>query len=492
MMGALDVTTIVVRPILLLALAATLALALRTASAATRHLVWTAALTGALLLPIAAVVMPGVGVPTPRALASFVGADPVPSDSLGAVAAPEVDVTRVREPDGAPTTSRQLPLAPLAWIWLAGVVVFGTGLAVHVGRLRRRESQWEAVTDGALLSMLDRARHRLGIRRPVRLLRAAGDTMPMTWGLRAARIVLPRGVETWPATQVEAILLHELAHVRRRDVLVHGIAELARALYWFNPLLWYATHRLVVERERACDDEVILAGVEPADYAHQLLEMTRTLRSARATTLAGLAMARRTQISGRLLAVLDPSRPRWTRSSRGVAIAALTGAVALGTAGAVRPRVAVPAAPAATASPPPAAAGLAGADARDPSRATLASGCWDGSGRGRNANRNRDGDRQTAEWRTPRCSGSLVFEDVPTVDRDTTRILAVPGPLRFTERDGQTLRVIEVVPAPAGVPVFRGSANGRALATREVTQWIAASLRPLLRQTGVAVAVTPP
>jgi hypothetical protein len=104
--------------------------------------------------------------------------------------------------------------------------------------------------------------------------------------------------------------MHELAHTDRFDCLTQLIAQVACAVYWFNPLVWVAARRMRVERELACDDRVISAGSRPSDYADQLLDVARSLRAIPATAHAAIAMARPSQLSGRVIAVLDPSRPR--------------------------------------------------------------------------------------------------------------------------------------------------------------------------------------
>src|SRR5262249_47386000 len=125
----------------------------------------------------------------------------------------------------------------------------------------------------------------------------------------------------WPEERRRLVLLHELAHIQRADCLTQLLAQVACVLHWFNPLFWLAAWQLRVERERACDDRVLAAGVSPAAYAHHLLAIARAGRRAGTAPLAGVAMARPSQMEGRLLAVLDSTLPhravprraaRWT------------------------------------------------------------------------------------------------------------------------------------------------------------------------------------
>ena len=114
-----------------------------------------------------------------------------------------------------------------------------------------------------------------GLRRPVLLLQGEHPTLLGTWGLRQAKMILPREAREWPADRVRIVLGHELAHIQRRDWLVQLAAELLRAVYWFNPLVWIACRRLRQESEQACDDAVLRLGVEGRDYATHLLDVAR-------------------------------------------------------------------------------------------------------------------------------------------------------------------------------------------------------------------------
>src|SRR6185312_12575677 len=93
----------------------------------------------------------------------------------------------------------------------------------------------------------------------------------------------------------------------RRDALTQLLASVATAIYWFNPLIWLVARAMRAERERACDDYVLAYGTAASDYAHELLEIVSSL--VRPQPAAALAMARRSQLEGRVLALLNPRVP---------------------------------------------------------------------------------------------------------------------------------------------------------------------------------------
>ena len=150
----------------------------------------------------------------------------------------------------------------------------------------------------------------LGICRPVSVLIHPDRTMPVVWGIRRSRLVLPAAARQWSGEQLRSVLLHELAHVKRRDTMTQLLAQVACALHWFNPLVWFAAWRLGVECERACDDLVLASGVRPSAYAGHLLDVVTGLSPARWTPSCGLAMARKSSLEGRLVAVLSENRNR--------------------------------------------------------------------------------------------------------------------------------------------------------------------------------------
>jgi hypothetical protein len=170
---------------------------------------------------------------------------------------------------------------------------------------------------------------RLGLRSDVPVRRLNRDASPHVAGLFRSVVMMPPSAETWTAEARHAAFVHELMHIRRGDRRTQAIAQGASAIYWFNPLVWYASASLARERERACDDEVLRLGAKPSDYATLLLDIARTTGTAW-TPATALSMARPSAIEGRLLAILaDVARAprRWTRWAVSAAIVALTTAI---------------------------------------------------------------------------------------------------------------------------------------------------------------------
>jgi beta-lactamase regulating signal transducer with metallopeptidase domain len=89
-------------------------------------------------------------------------------------------------------------------------------------------------------------------------------------------LLMPADIQTrLTSSQLKAVLVHELCHVRRRDNLTSAVHMIVEAVFWFHPLVWWIGRRLVDERERACDEEVLRLGNEPQVYAEGILNVCR-------------------------------------------------------------------------------------------------------------------------------------------------------------------------------------------------------------------------
>jgi HEAT repeat protein/beta-lactamase regulating signal transducer with metallopeptidase domain len=326
---------------LVLGLAGLATLVLARASAAVRHLVWTLALTSALVLPVLSLALPRWQLPIVT-VPSIVAA-PAPEE-LATPAPPLSSRTRDVEtvhqlalgtsmlapastsPQGAARIASRVSLkTALVSIWVLGVLGVVGRLMVGLMAVQWMARRTVRVVDAPWLPLAVELASALGITRRIVFLESARATMPMAAGIFKPAVLMPEDANRWPLERLRIVLLHELAHVKRRDCLTHVVAQLACALHWFNPLAWIAARHIRTERERACDDLVLACGTRGPDYAEELLEIARAMRGGRYPALlagATLAMAHRSQLEGRLIAILDPKVPRSGISRARAAVAA--------------------------------------------------------------------------------------------------------------------------------------------------------------------------
>ncbi|MGA2052117.1 MAG: M56 family metallopeptidase [Opitutales bacterium] len=299
---------------------------------------------GALLLPILSIVLPAWRTPwLPGWSAVSVEAKALPEASPSPpilLAAPSttnsyhsasLTIASALPPTDShatlpPASSADLvPISRWSWIlpiWSAGTILALLPLAIGAWQMRRLTRRCAPVTDPAWTQLLARVAADLRLRRRVRLRLGPSVNAPLTWGAWRPVLVLPEEAAAWPIERRRVVLLHELAHITRWDWLTQTLACLACALYWFNPLAWFAAHRMRIERERACDDLVLRHGSRPSDYADELLRLATRLGSRGLINWAAVPMARHSTLEGRLLAILDARRNR-SALTRAAVLAAL-------------------------------------------------------------------------------------------------------------------------------------------------------------------------
>ena len=315
----------------LLVLSATwlMAYALKGSAAAIRFMVWCTGLLSLMMLPLLSSVLPAwqldflsFNVPASESVAPVPAPYVVPDDGNVAVApAPLPDFgpeTAYATPPGDASSASSGFFSSLdfhwtTWafgIWALGVIVglVRLGLAHAGAAMLIRKSEMVHDEDWHLLS--ERVTRRLDIDGFVRLRKSVWTSVPMNVGIWKPTIVLPASANEWSQEQRRTVLYHELAHVKRKDCLLQLLIQITCVLYWFNPLVWVAAYHMKIERERACDDLVLTSGVDPSNYAETLLQTARQIKKSQWSTLATVAMARQSQLEGRLLSILDPMRRR--------------------------------------------------------------------------------------------------------------------------------------------------------------------------------------
>jgi beta-lactamase regulating signal transducer with metallopeptidase domain len=245
-------------------------------SAALRAWVIAAGLAAAALVPVLQLIAPAWGVPLHQS-------------------------TAIAADDGL--------LRIVAALWIVGAAGNLIVLMAGVFRLMSVAAAADPIRDGAGADLAIDLSAEYRVHAPVLLLEADRPTLPVTWGYREPKVLLPPAARDWSETRTRIVLRHELAHIRRRDWLLQIAATVVRSIYWFHPLVWVACARLRLECERACDDAVLAGGVSGTEYASHLLELARGAVSGRPQSCA-TAFASRSALERRVRAMLAPRLDR--------------------------------------------------------------------------------------------------------------------------------------------------------------------------------------
>lgn len=210
---------------------------------------------------------------------------------------------------------RREPNWPLmaASVWLCGL-----GLLVGLTLVRLRKTAFTVRTanvigDPAMQRLLHECQATMGVRRQVRLLAVRGIETPAVFGLFRPRLLVPVAhLRRLTESELRLVFLHELAHIKRSDVLLNWCTIVLRAVYWYNPLVWLAARKLRADRE-IVRDQMVLKKLAPADrpgYGHVLLSLVRQSPSTNlCPSLAG-ALNRKTEIKRRIIMITNFKRPR--------------------------------------------------------------------------------------------------------------------------------------------------------------------------------------
>lgn len=322
------------RGTLLLLLTALAGLLFRRASAATRHLIWTGGLVTSLIVPLISLPEPALPVLPAEPFVQPVAVAPAPAPVTSTewsgtlIDAPPPSAQSVKSVDPSassvdpsvisadPSADSSVDWSALGLAWVLGLTLVALRLvagSIAISRLARKAV---AVTSPAWLSTI-RGLKSVHSTRVIRYLESSEVSTPCTWGTLSPTILLPMVGAEWSGEERRQVVVHELAHIRRYDCATQVITTLAVALNWFNPLAWLAQRQSRVAREQACDDAVLAAGGVASTYATLLLTAAAP-EGGRWLPAEAQAMARRSQIGDRLLAVLDPARRRTPLTGRAI------------------------------------------------------------------------------------------------------------------------------------------------------------------------------
>jgi uncharacterized protein (TIGR03435 family) len=312
-----------------LALVAALALLLRDNRAQVRYWLWLlASMKFAVPFALLAAIGTGISLPAGRtAVSELVAPAAAVAEPFGHVVMPLVD----RGADAGPAVTSLWP-ASIAVLWLAGAMVLMMRWLMKWLGVARMAAPTPTRT-GREIRILRALEQRAGHRRPLALVLTDSALEPGVFGVLRPVLLWPRAMSTrLDDRQVEAILAHELAHVRRHDNLAALVHMTVQAVFWFHPLVWWLGARLIEERERACDEDVVRLGSDPETYARSILE---TCRFQMESPLACVSGVTGSDLRTRIEQIMSHNSARfltvWRKALLAVvAVAALVGPVLAG------------------------------------------------------------------------------------------------------------------------------------------------------------------
>ena len=366
--ASVALVTWLVRITVLAALACMYLALARRAQPALRHAIAVGSLFAVVLLPVASKLLPAVSVPVlkapiptitvkfdqPGSLAIDTSTRQTPPPAtVGAIGTP----AKVFAPAPVPvTTTRILAARALSdvrdaflssrnWIrfaivmWVLVALGLFARLALAFTRAYRVARRAPLVTDEFVRVEIERACRALGVTRWIDLALSDEIAVPMVFGLGNPRVILPVSAQTWSRDRLYVVLLHEIAHIRRRDCASMLFARTVSSLVWFHPLVVMLSRDVRRESERACDQLVLSTGVRGSDYAEHLVSIARLSSLRDPLAASTLAFAARSTLEQRVFSILGGRLSTTTR--RAVTAIALVGVVVFSGLAAVRPTHAV-------------------------------------------------------------------------------------------------------------------------------------------------------
>ena len=356
---------IFVKSTIILLIAAGFVLLMRRQSAAVRHWIWSLSLFGLLLLPMLIFVAPQLAInysskifKTPDEIISLnqlnddkpadkyqrriiTGEDPpvlntftsenfkessqkfaetdVPSNTSSTHSEIQKSIAKTEV-----SASKTIGFSTLIFLlWLVGCIIklgmtglinLRTWLQIRNGK-EIHQQEWQ--------NCIRKTKNRLEIQQEIKIIINPQIRVPAIWGFFKPVLLLPETAFDWSSEKRQIVVIHELAHLKRRDFLINWVAQIVSALYWINPVVRISIRQYFREQEYACDDYVLRDGVESCDYAQCLLEIARSLSGKRVLTTGSIPMANKSDLKGRIENILSTKLPRHICHSKTALLSAL-------------------------------------------------------------------------------------------------------------------------------------------------------------------------
>lgn len=306
--------------------------ALRVRSVSAKLFVWRGVLAGALAMPLLGLLAPSIRVPVPApsfakhaprsvvrenvvhenaasesATTLKVAAVAVSAHADGPIARPKYSVAVRSDRQNAPVRApREIAWAVVVASAYALIALFFLARLFIGMRLGKRlEGAAKPIQDVQPLAIAAATARAAGLRVAPRLAESEMLSVPVTLGLRNAVILFPAEWRDWDPGEFEAVVVHEISHVARRDALVQRLALIHRAFFWFSPLAWWLDRQLADLSEQASDEAALASGADRTRYAETLLGFFATLEAApQRVWWQGVSMAKAGQAEKRVDRIL--------------------------------------------------------------------------------------------------------------------------------------------------------------------------------------------
>jgi beta-lactamase regulating signal transducer with metallopeptidase domain len=255
--------------------------ALRQSAADVRYVVATIGLSLMLTVPVVSAVQgwrSALKPVMPAAVVDAAAARALPSDTSPALPLQSRTATAGVMPDAgeepATPTENAGAMRMLLLAWFCGVLILTIRLMSGWLVVQRLRSHRTTTPPAALVDLAHRLQRRLHIARPVRFVQSAMIDVPTVIGWLKPVVLMPASaLSALSPEQLEAIIAHELAHIRRHDYLVNLLQTAVETLLFYHPAVWWLSHRIRVEREHCCDDLAVSLCGDPVTYARALADL---------------------------------------------------------------------------------------------------------------------------------------------------------------------------------------------------------------------------
>jgi beta-lactamase regulating signal transducer with metallopeptidase domain len=274
-------------------------------SAEHKHSIWFLIVLGLVVLPVGRLFVPLVPITlhysNPHSLSRLLALPVSFTERVGSI----IDASSANVGSSGVSAPRLFLLLP-AGLWLAGLVIFilrYMGGRISLSRLAVVQADSQLLR----LSLVELA-GRMRIKREVSVVYCSRCAIPLTYGLLHPRIMLPSASRGWPAERLRAVVVHELAHIKRADWLCNTVTYFVCAFLWFNPLAWLAREYMLREAEICCDRSVLISGMKATEYVSAMVGIARDAKGQFLLPGAYGIIGTKSLLRERIVRVLDLGR----------------------------------------------------------------------------------------------------------------------------------------------------------------------------------------